>query len=80
MAALLARGDIDLGFQQLSEFAEVQGIEVVGMMPPEIQQVTIFSGGMATTATRGDEARTVLAAMAGEDTAAIKRAHGMEPA
>lgn len=80
VAALLARGDIELGFQQLSEFADVEGVEVVGMMPPEIQLVTIFSGGIAATSSRPDDARRVLAAMAGEAMAAVKRAHGMEPA
>lgn len=80
VAALLARGDIELGFQQLSEFADVEGVEVVGMMPPEIQLVTIFSGGIAATSSRPDDARRVLGAMAGEAMAALKRAHGMEPA
>lgn len=80
VAALLARGDIELGFQQLSEFADVQGVEVVGMMPPDIQMVTVFSGGIAATAGRGHEARAVLQAMAGEDFADLKRQHGMDPA
>lgn len=80
VAALLARGDIDLGFQQFSEFAGVEGVEVIGPMPDDIQMVTTFSGGIAATcANRGDAAR-VLAMMAEADVAEIKRKHGMEPA
>ena len=80
VAALIASGDIELGFQQLSEFADVEGVEVVGMLPPEIQMVTVFSGGVATTSGSADDARAVLDFMAGPEVADIKRTHGMEPA
>jgi len=80
VATLIARGDIELGFQQLSELAGVEGIEVVGMLPPEIQMVTTFSGGIARTSDCMNEARAVLEFMAAPDVADIKRRHGMEPA
>jgi molybdate transport system substrate-binding protein len=80
VAALLARGDIELGFQQLSEFADVDGIDVVGMMPPDIQMVTVFSGGIAATSRQVAEATTVLAQMAAPEVAALKQRHGMDPA
>jgi molybdate transport system substrate-binding protein len=80
VAALLARGDIELGFQQLSEFAAVEGIEVVGMLPPDIQMVTTFSGGIARTSNRPNDAGAVLEFMAAPATADLKRRHGMEPA
>lgn len=79
VAALIARGDIALGFQQLSELAGVDGIDVVGLLPPEIQMVTTFSGGIATTSSRRDDARIVLDVMAAPAVAGIKRTHGMEP-
>ena len=46
VASVVARGDADLGFQQLSELIGQPGIEVLGPLPPEIQAVTIFSAGL----------------------------------
>lgn len=80
VATLLARGDIEIGFQQLSEFAGVAGIEVLGTLPPGTQMVTTFSGGIATTSSRREEARAVLDALAGPAAAGIKTKHGMDPA
>ena len=49
VASLVARGDADLGFQQLSELVGQPGIEVIGSLPPEIQAVTLFSAGVSST-------------------------------
>ena len=80
VGALVARGEVELGFQQLSEFIGVDGIEMVGMLPPAIQSMTTFSGGIIGSAKQPDAARAVLEFMAGPDATATKRAYGMEPA
>ena len=49
VASLVARGDADLGFQQLSELMGQPGIEIVGPLPPEIQSVTVFSAGVSSS-------------------------------
>ena len=76
---LLARGEAELGFQQMSEFLDVQGIEVAGMLPPEIQSVTLFACGIGAQATNEAGARDLIAHLASPETNATKWKHGMEP-
>ena len=80
VASLVAGGEADLGFQQLSELLNVEAVDVVGLLPESIQGTTTFSGGIARASTRADRVREVLAFMASEAVASIKRQHGMEPA
>ena len=76
---LVADGEADLGFQQLSELL-MPGIDVVGPLPPEIQAVTVFAAGVAKTSKRVAETEALIAYLTGSDADAVKRAHGMEPA
>jgi|HubBroStandDraft_6_1064221.scaffolds.fasta_scaffold146498_2 molybdate transport system substrate-binding protein len=80
VATLLANGDADLGFQQLSELIGQPGIEVVGPLPPEIQAVTVFSAGISTMSPNPEGARAFVAYLASVETEGAKRRHGMEPA
>jgi molybdate transport system substrate-binding protein len=80
VATLVANGDADLGFQQLSELIGQPGIEVVGPLPPEIQAVTVFSAGIATMSPDPEGARAFVAYLASVETDGAKRRHGMEPA
>ncbi len=79
VGALVARGDVALGFQQLSELMGLQGIDVLGPLPPTIQITTTFSAGVCAASTQPDTARALLAFLASPDTAPVKRRHGMEP-
>jgi len=77
VTSLVARGEIDLGFQQLSELA-ADGVDVVGELPPEIQSLTTFSGGVALTSPQPEAARRLLEFMTTPEVAAIKRRHLMD--
>ena len=80
VGALVAGGEVELGFQQRSELIHLQGITLVGDLPEAIRIDTIFSAGICTAATQSAAARALLAFMASPETAAAKRAQGMEPA
>ena len=79
VGSLVARGEIDLAFQQLSELGG-DGIDVVGQLPSDIQMMTTFSGGVARASAQPDTARALLAFMASPALTPIKREHGMDAA
>jgi len=76
---LVARGEVALGFQQQSELAYLEGITVLGPLPPAIQIVTTFSAAVGAHSRRPVAARALLAFMASPAAAETKRRHGMDP-
>lgn len=80
VGSLVARGAVELGFQQLSELIHVEGITVVGPLPPEIQITTTFSAAVCATSAQPDAVRALLAFLCSDAAAAAKRRQGMEPA
>jgi molybdate transport system substrate-binding protein len=80
VGTLVARGDADVGVQQLSELMHVDGIAVVGELPPDAQSVTLFTGAICTASTRAPTAASLLAYLASPQADGVKRRHGMEPA
>jgi molybdate transport system substrate-binding protein len=79
VASLVARGDVDLGLQQLSEMIHSPGITVAGLLPPAAQSITTFSGGVCARATRPDDARDALAFFASPRHDEKRRNHGLQP-
>lgn len=80
VGASVARGEVELGFQQLSELMGLPGIDVVGPLPEAIQIVTTFSGAVGARATDRVAAHALLAFMASPEVAALKHMHGMHAA
>lgn len=79
VGSLVADGRAELGFQQLSELMNLPGIEVLGPLPPAIQTLTVFSGGVCAASAQPVAARALLQFLASPATAELKRAHGMAP-
>ena len=80
VGTLVARGEVELGFQQLSELIHLSGITVLGPLPPAIQTITTFSAGVASTSTQPEAVRALLRFMASPATTEPKLKNGMEPA
>jgi molybdate transport system substrate-binding protein len=80
VGTLVARGEVDLGLQQLSELMHLDGITVAGTLPPDIAFITTFSGAVCATSAQADAVRTLLAWMAAPETGAVKLRHGMDAA
>jgi len=79
VGAVVARGDAEVGFQQMSELRPVTGIEIVGPLPEGAQRVTIFSAGIPASAAQPDAARKLIAFLASPAAAAAIRKSGLEP-
>jgi molybdate transport system substrate-binding protein len=80
VGTLVARGEVELGFQQLSELMHLEGIDVVGALPNAVQFITTFSAGVGSGSARAGAVRAMLDFMASPEAAEVKRRHGMEPA
>lgn len=80
VGSLVARGEVELGFQQLSELKNLAGITVLGPLPPAIQTITTFTGAVATTSQQPAAALRVLRNMHAPAMHAIIQRQGMEAA
>ncbi len=80
VGSLVASGVAELGFQQLSELVGLQGVDVIGPLPPAIQTVTTFSGGISPLCAAPEVARALLDYMASPLATETKQKHGMDAA
>ncbi len=80
VGSLLARGEVDLGFQQMSELIGMEGIELLGPLSEDVQIQTIFSAVPVLGGTQGDAVQMLLEFMTSHDSSEAKFRHGMEPA
>jgi molybdate transport system substrate-binding protein len=76
---MVAAGEADIGFQQVSELLPVKGVDYLGALPADIQEVTVFSAGVHSGATAGDAGRALLRFLTAPEAAPVIRKTGMEP-
>ncbi|MDR5856149.1 substrate-binding domain-containing protein [Caballeronia sp. LZ062] len=79
VGALIARGEVELGFQQMSELIGLDGVDIVGPLPDEIQALTVFEGAVCMTARSPGDAKALLAFLGSPQGDGVKRRYGMEP-
>jgi molybdate transport system substrate-binding protein len=80
VGTLLARGEADIGFQQISELMPVPGIDIVGPLPPGLQKMTVFSGGISTNGKAADLASALLQHLSAPAAQPVMKKHGLEAA
>ena len=79
VGTVVARGDAELGFQQVSELIPIEGLDYVGPLPPEVQQVTLFSAGIAVGAKEPEAAKALIAFFTSAASAPTIAKSGLEP-
>jgi molybdate transport system substrate-binding protein len=77
---VVARGEAEIGIQQIAEIRAVAGIDLLGELPAPLQHITVFSAGVAATATDAAAARRLIAFLVSPAGAAVIKAKGMEAA
>jgi molybdate transport system substrate-binding protein len=75
----VSRGEAEIGLQQVSELMSNPDVEVVGLLPPGLEQTTIYSAGVTISATARAAATTLIAALTAPAARAIYRAKGLDP-
>jgi molybdate transport system substrate-binding protein len=80
VGAVVARGGAQIGFQQMSELLPIDGIELAGPLPADIQEVTVFAAAVATSVANPRTASRLIEFLCSPDAAPVIRESGMEPA
>lgn len=79
METIIATGEAEIGFQQISELIRAPGINYVGPLPSDIQKITVYSAGIHASAKQPEAARALVNALTGSTAASVIKHHGMEP-
>ncbi len=80
VGGVVATGEFEIGFQQISELRPVKGIDIVGPLPPGAQRITVFAAGIPATATHPEAAKALIDWLASPAAYAAIKKSGLEPA
>jgi molybdate transport system substrate-binding protein len=80
VSVLVSSGEAEIGLQQVSELMSNPEVEVIGMLPAELQQITIYSAGVTTSAREAAAAKALITALTAPSAAPIYKAKGLDPA
>jgi len=79
LGELVAHEDADLGFEQISNLLHVKGIDYLGPLPPDIQNITVYSAGVHSAAPAPNAARALVTFFTSPEAGSIIRKMGMDP-
>jgi molybdate transport system substrate-binding protein len=79
VASVVARGDADLGFQQVSELLPIPGVDFIGELPPEAQRTVLFSAGITNDVTNTDASKDLINFLASSKAAPTIQKAGLKP-
>lgn len=79
VGAAIARGEAEIGFQQMSELLPIPGIDHVTPLPPEVQKVSVFSAGVASNTRDSEAAHAIIKFLASPEAAGAISKSGLEP-
>jgi molybdate transport system substrate-binding protein len=77
---IIASGEAEIGFQQVSELAHVEGLDYIGPLPADLQSITVFQAGIHAAAPHPDAAKALAAFLITPVAAAVMKKHGLETA
>jgi molybdate transport system substrate-binding protein len=80
VAELIASGEAELGIHQISEILPVKGVVLVGPLPAEIQNYTVYAAGLGAASKQPEAAKAFIRQLTGEAATSVLKAKGMEPA
>jgi molybdate transport system substrate-binding protein len=76
----IANGEAEIGIHQISEILPVKGVTLVGPLPPEIQNYTVYAAGIGADSKEVDAAKALVRRLSDQNGAAVLKSKGMEPA
>jgi molybdate transport system substrate-binding protein len=79
VGSVVARGEAEIGFQQISELLPIPGIDYVGPLPAEVQRITVFSAGVPKSAKKIGSARAFIRLLASQEARETLTKVGLDP-
>jgi molybdate transport system substrate-binding protein len=79
VSVLVSSGEAEIGFQQVSELKSNPEVDVIGMLPSDLQQTTIYSAGITASAKEADAAKALIKALIAPSAAPVFKATGLDP-
>jgi molybdate transport system substrate-binding protein len=79
IGSIIASGEAEIGFQQVSELIHAPGVDYVGSLPADVQKVTVFSAGIHSGAKQPEAAKELVKVLTAPGAAQVIKTHGMEP-
>ena len=79
VGGVVASGEVEIGFQQISELRPVKGIDIVGELPPGAQRVIVFAAAIPTTSKHPEAAKALIQWLASPANYTLIQKTGLEP-